>query len=85
LNLILTICVLSILLIAQMKPIKLQEWRHTLSAPCTSWVVEERAAVQPLALPQPQVPTSLWRSAMLRRVKHPRLQFDKGVQVDVLA
>jgi hypothetical protein len=56
-----------------------------LSAPCTNWVVEERAAVQPLALPQPQVPTSLWRSAMLRRVKHPRLQFDKGVQVDVLA
>ena len=69
-----------------MKPIQLQESRKLPSSQAPVWVVEEQAArAQVPALARPAAPLSLWRSAMQRRVKHPRLQFDKGVRVDVLA
>ena len=68
-----------------MKPIQLQEKRGQHGANRTLWVLEEPPAKQALVAGKPQAPLSLWRSAMQRRVKHPRLQFAKGVQIDVLA
>ena len=68
-----------------MKPMQLQEWRSHPPTVVTT-LVEHAQANKASLVPKPsQPPLSLWSSAMLRRVKHPRLQFDKGVQVDVLA
>ena len=67
-----------------MKPINLQERRQPPSAQ-TVWIVEEQAATRPMVLVSPKAPLSLWRSAMQRRVSLPRLQFNKGMRVDVMA
>jgi len=39
----------------------------------------------PLVLRAQPSPVMRWNSTPVRRVKHPRLQFDKGLQIDLLA
>jgi len=39
----------------------------------------------PLVVRAPSVAALRWNSSPVRRVKHPRLQFDKGQRVDLLA
>ena len=67
-----------------MKSIKLQERRKPPSTQ-TVWVLEEQPTDRSVVLVSPKAPLSLWRSAMQRRVSLPRVQFDKGMRLDVLA
>jgi len=39
----------------------------------------------PLVVRAPSAAALRWNSSPVRRVKHPRLQFDKGLRIDLLA
>lgn len=48
-----------------------------------SWPVE--SAKLPLLVRTPSQALVRWNSLPVRRLKHPRLQFDKGLRIDLLA
>ena len=48
-----------------------------------SWPVE--SAKLPLLVRTPSQALVRWNKVPVRRVKHPRLQFDKGLRIDLLA
>jgi hypothetical protein len=51
------------------------------------WLLSQPSAPSdsPLGVRAPSVAALRWNSSPVRRVKHPRLQFDKGQRVDLLA
>jgi len=70
----------------QLRSIKLQEIRPRHSSE-QLWLPGQPATsdyLPPVLRAQPS-PVMRWNNSPVRRVKHPRLQFDKGLQIDLLA
>ena len=70
----------------QVRSIELQEIRPRHSSE-PLWLPGQPATSGnlPLVLRAQPSPVTRWNSTPVRRVKHPRLQFDKGLQIDLLA
>ena len=70
----------------QVRPIELQEIRaQRPSGPL--WLLNQPSAPgdSPVLVRAPSATALRWNSTPVRRVKHPRLQFDKGQRIDLLA
>ena len=69
-----------------MKFIELQEIRRQLPPENLRTISQPVDSVNlPLLVRSPSQALMRWNSVPVRRVKHPRLQFDKGLRIDLLA
>ena len=70
----------------QVKFTELQEIRRQLPPENLRMISQPVDSVNlPLLMSSPSQALMRWNSVPVRRVKHPRLQFDKGLRIDLLA